>query len=188
MSEAEFEAWCDEDTFAEWVDGRVVPLPQIDDAHARTFNTLFSTMAVFVAEKRAGAVSAAPRQVRFEKLKTRRLPDISYIARRRRTISKKYAIDGAPDIILEIVSRLGMALDWREKYIEYEKAGVREYWIVDPISRCVELNALRAGKYHVIAQSSGKLHSTVLRGFFLRPEWLWKDVKPLGRYRELGLI
>lgn len=44
---------------------------------------------------------------------------------------------GSPDLIAEILSPATARKDWKEKYLCYEKAGVREYWIVDPAAKMV---------------------------------------------------
>jgi len=191
MTEPEFEAWCDEDTFAEWVDGEVVLMVPIGEPHAEAFEFLHTMFANFIGQKCLGEVRAEPMQIRFPKQRRRRSPDICFIAKQRTSIIKTNVIDGAPDLIVEIVSPFGISRDWREKYLEYEKAGVREYWIVDPNSQRVELNVMtKAGKYRTVPETDGKLRSSVLKGFFLKPEWLWSDPKPTPVYimKQLGLI
>jgi len=54
---------------------------------------------------------------------------------------------GAPDLIIEILSPKNTKNDTFVKYLLYQKAGVREYWIVDPFRRTVEVYILRGGKY-----------------------------------------
>lgn len=44
---------------------------------------------------------------------------------------------GAPDFVIEIVSPSSKKLDYFLKLVEYQKAGVREYWIVDPEKQCI---------------------------------------------------
>lgn len=56
-------------------------------------------------------------------------------------------ICGAPDLVIEILSPSTHERDWREKFVLYQKAGVREYWIVDPYARFVAAHILRDGTY-----------------------------------------
>ena len=94
-----------------------------------------------------------------------------------------------PDLVIEIVSPDSESRDWREKYEEYERAGVREYWIIDPMSQYIEVYVLIRGKYRQLKEQDGKLVSRVLPGFFLKIEWLWRDPLPveLDVLRELGV-
>ena len=50
--------------------------------------------------------------------------------------------------MIEILSPSTMERDWREKYRLYERAGVREYWIVDVTVRSVAVHRLENGAYH----------------------------------------
>ena len=58
-------------------------------------------------------------------------------------------IKGAPDLIIEILSPFNITHDTARKFRQYQKAGVKEYWIVDPIRRTVEVYILKNGKYGV---------------------------------------
>jgi Uma2 family endonuclease len=100
---------------------------------------------------------------------------------------RPHHVEGAPDLIIEIVSPESEARDWREKYLEYQAAGVREYWVIDPMSGYLEAYALRQKRYRLIVEKSGKIHSTVLKGFYIRPAWLFgKKLSKVARaLREL---
>ena len=55
---------------------------------------------------------------------------------------------GAPDLIVEVLSPSTLKYDWNYKFNLYEAAGVREYWIVDPIAKVVNAFLLQPdGKY-----------------------------------------
>jgi Uma2 family endonuclease len=55
---------------------------------------------------------------------------------------------GAPDLIVEILSPSSLQKDCNKKFNLYEKAGVREYWIVDPIAKLIHVFLLQPnGKY-----------------------------------------
>ncbi|MGQ9574940.1 MAG: Uma2 family endonuclease [Thermoguttaceae bacterium] len=53
-------------------------------------------------------------------------------------------LHGAPVLAIEIVSPDSEARDWREKDLEYESGGVREYGVIDPMSRHVEPDGLES--------------------------------------------
>jgi len=62
-------------------------------------------------------------------------------------IVEEDAIHGAPDLIVEILSKSTAIKDKMDKFIVYEKYGVKEYWIVDPFIKSVEVYLLKDGKF-----------------------------------------
>lgn len=59
------------------------------------------------------------------------------------------SVKGAPDLIIEILSPFNKRHDTFVKFRQYQKAGVKEYWIVDPSRRIVDVYILKNGKYGV---------------------------------------
>ncbi len=55
---------------------------------------------------------------------------------------KKHLIVGAPDLVIEILSRSSLRVDKVLKHDLYSRAGVKEYWIVDPVSRLIDKHCL----------------------------------------------
>ena len=97
--------------------------------------------------------------------------------------------EGGADLVIEIVSRDSRERDRGRKLDEYERAGVEEYWIVDPERRRAEFHRLREGAYEpVLPDEEGRVHSSTLPGFYLRVAWLWNRPKVLNSLRELGVV
>ncbi|MBI3914274.1 MAG: Uma2 family endonuclease [Chloroflexi bacterium] len=189
MTEEEFEAWCDEDVKAEWVHGEVIVHSPAAYIHVSIASFLIQVVGLFVQHHKIGIVVGPEFQIRMPGL--RRVPDLLFIAEPRRNIIKRTFVEGAPDLVMEIVSPDSVERDYREKHLEYEAAGVREYWLFDPQWQRTQVHALNnAGKYARIAESAGVIHSTVLPGFWLRTAWLWQDPLPntLDVLRELGVL
>jgi Uma2 family endonuclease len=178
MTEAEFVAWCDSDTWAEWVNGEVILMSPVDIEHAELSSFLQALLKVYVDENDLGKVLSEPFQIRFGEFRRRRSPDILFVASQRSSIIQKSFIDGAPDLIVEIVSLDSQSRDRREKYLEYMAAGVREYWIVDPLTHTIEAHKLNRARYRPIEEESGKLNSSAIKGFYLKPDWLWRAKLP----------
>jgi len=191
MTEEEFVAWCDEDTKAEWVDGEVIVPSPANLRHVDLAGFLNLILRLFVTSSGLGAVYGPELQVRFASLHRRRVPDLLFVSPERMNILKNTEVDGAPDLIIEIVSPDSLARDWREKYLEYEVAGVREYWVIDPMAQRVEGYALGTdGRYTLLEEKDSVIHSIVVTGFFLKPAWLWQEPlpNPLDILRELGVL
>ena len=77
---------------------------------------------------------------------------------------QKTHIKGAPDLIVEILSRSAAKLDLVDKRYDYAAAGVSEYWIVDPETETVEIYVLESGalSLKLTARESGNLTSILL--------------------------
>lgn len=72
---------------------------------------------------------------------------------------------GAPDMTVEILSPSNTAVEMIRKRNLYLDAGVREYWVVDPESRCIEVYHLKEGRYVLQAFRAGDtVQSEVLAG------------------------
>jgi Uma2 family endonuclease len=180
MTEDEFVTWCmKEDIRAEWVDGEVIIMSPNSYQHVALFRFLIFVLHGFVELRDLGEVMGTELFVRLPEQRRRRLPDILFVSAARRDLFRKAHFEGAPDMIMEIVSPESEARDWRIKYSEYEAAGVREYWVIDPMSEHVELYVLSdKQRYERIAESEGWLISTAVPGFRLKTAWLWPDTRP----------
>jgi Uma2 family endonuclease len=150
---------------------------------------LYRLFAEYVEAEKLGQVRGAEYAVRLQKPPRRRLTDLFFISPANAHRLGKTCFDGAPDLVLEVVSPDSQARDYREKFGDYESAGVREYWIINPLAQTVDAHELVRGKYRLIEPKTGVLRSRVLKGFFIRPAWLWHRPFPrLGSaLREMGV-
>jgi len=76
-------------------------------------------------------------------------PDILVVCDRSKLDGKR--CNGAPDFVIEILSPSSAARDTMLKFHKYMYAGVREYWIVDPIEKIVQVCILKGGRYETEA-------------------------------------
>jgi Uma2 family endonuclease len=190
MTEQEFEDWCDEDAKAEWVDGEVILMSPENLGHVQLAQWLFRVLVDFVESRDLGQVISREFQVRLPRQRRRRGPDVLFVAKSRLGLLRDTYFDGAPDLIFEVVSPDSVSRDWRVKYFEYERAGVKEYWVFDPLSERVEAYGLgKAKKYRPLTSAEGQVESAILSGFYLRPEWLWARSRPSVKQalRELNV-
>jgi len=190
MTEEEFVAWCDEDIKAEYVDGEVIVYTPSSTRHVLLCSFLGTLLRMHVDAHDLGIVAGPEWQVRLRP-ELRRVPDLLFIAKERASIVQEVHIEGAPDLIIEIVSPDSEERDWREKYWDYERAGVREYWVIDPYSQTMAMYQLgEEGRYRRAELKEGIYRSEAVPGFWVRPEWLWQEPLPnvLEIARELGII
>jgi Uma2 family endonuclease len=189
MTEDEFVTWSfRENVRAEWLDGEVVITSPVNTEHAVLVVWLLRVVGIFVERRGLGVVLGPELFVRFAERKRRYLPDLFFISTQRTAQFRKAHFEGAPDMIMEVVSPDSVARDWRDKYAAYESAGVREYWVIDPMAEHAEIYLLSdAGKYERVAERDGWLVSTVVAGFRLKTEWLWPATRPkaIDALREL---
>src|SRR5581483_11004194 len=66
-------------------------------------------------------------------------PDIAFVRNDRLHLRQRGYFDGAPDLAVEIVSPDSVERDYEDKRLAYEKAGVEEYWIIDPLKETITL-------------------------------------------------
>lgn len=189
MTEEEFEAWCTEDVRAEFVDGKVIEMSPVSLIHDRLFHFLDRLLGNYLEVRPGGQVIGPEFQVRL-RAGLRRIPDLMFVSESRQGLLQRTYLAGAPDVAFEIVSKESIERDWRDKFHEYESNGVQEYWIIDPAHQTVRLHHLVNGRYQEIPAEDGRLASSVISGFWLKPEWLWQDPTPgaLACLREMGVL
>lgn len=148
------------------IGGKLVMNPSPDIQHQRLSGVLEYQLRSFVVEHDLGDVFDAPTDVQFSEHDVYQ-PDIFFISRSRSEIIGTKRIQGAPDLIIEILSPSTAYFDLREKYETYERCGVREYWLVDPERKEIEIyiNHNTAFSLSQKMRTTGEVSSTVLEGF-----------------------
>jgi Uma2 family endonuclease len=180
MTEQQFVAWAEqqEDLRAEWVDGEVIITSPASVEHEQLLIWLFNVLHPFVEQQNLGVILGSNVTVRLASQKRRRIPDLLFVSNARQDLVKENHVEGPPDLIIEVVSPDSQTRDRRKKHREYEKGGVREYWILDPLSQRMEAYALKRGAYVELEPKGGAIHSLLLAGFYLRTAWLWRRPLP----------
>jgi Uma2 family endonuclease len=188
----EFLDWCDEDTWAEWVDGDVIMVSPASMPHQDIGSFLENILRPFVEVHRLGKIFRAPFLMRMQSISRGREPDLFFAAKERLNLLEHNYFDGAADLVIEIVSPESVGRDRGDKFVEYERVGVREYWLLDPDRRTAEFYELGAdGRYSVAPiGGDGIYRSKVIQGFWLQVDWLWQTPLPqvVDILRELTLV
>jgi len=180
MSYEDFLAWCDEDTLAEWVDGDVIMFSSASNRHQDLSDFLVSLLRIYTESNGLGVVRSAPFQMKLGPNLPGREPDLLFVSTVNLHRLQKTYLDGPADLAVEIISEESISRDREKKFIEYETAGVREYWLIDPIYSQAEFYRLRKdNRYHIVPiDETGIYHSDVVSGFWLRISWLWQEPLP----------
>jgi Uma2 family endonuclease len=159
----------------ELIGGEVFELPSPSVFHQFASGNLFSLLRAFVLARHHGLVFAAPLDVRFDQRNTVQ-PDIVFLSREKRHLMRKgryKLIDGAPDLLIEILSPFNRGHDFIKKAALYATFGVSEYWIVDPDAETIAVQVLRDGLYVPLVSEDGVVRSKVLPGFEVNPRGLF---------------
>ncbi len=142
----------DTNQMVELSEGELIMPPHPTETHQRIVMNLAFALRAFVREHNVGTVRFAPLPVRLWPGKIRE-PDIFFVAQEHADrIGEQFY--GPPDLVVEVTSPTTRRTDRREKYVEYAQADVREYWIVDPDTRTVEVFVLCEGAYELLGKWS----------------------------------
>lgn len=181
MTFEEFLAWCDEDTRAEWIDGEVQMVSPASQKHQQVTMFLSTLLSLYARRKNLGIVLSAPFLMRLPDVPSGREPDILFVRTENLHRIQPAFLDGPADLVVEIVSPESVGRDRGEKFVEYEQAGIPEYWLIDPDRHRAEFYHLDArGMYRLVEpDAQGVYRSHVVDGFWLRVDWLWQDPLPL---------
>jgi Uma2 family endonuclease len=192
MTYEEFLAWADEETRAEWVDGEVIFMSPVSRKHQDLGRFLLALLTHYVEAFRLGVLLYEPFQMKSAPDLPGRSPDLMFVANANLSRLQDTYLDGPADLVVEIISPDSRARDRGDKFYEYEQAGVREYWLLDPQRKQAEFYLLgEDGIYRqVFIAEDGIYRSVVLDGLWLKVEWLWQEPLPplLEVLREWGLI
>ena len=155
----------DDDQRYEIIDGSLLIAPAPDTWHQDWSRELTLLIASHVKRQKLGKVFVAPVDVVLDAENTVQ-PDLVFIATANLGIIQKRAIFGTPDLLIELISPSSVRRDRYDKKELYARFGVREYWIVDPANKSLEILTLkdRLYKLHCSAEIEGKLTSLVLEG------------------------
>jgi Uma2 family endonuclease len=168
MTAAEFWADAPDDQKAELINGVMVTAPPPLGIHEQLQLFLLTLLRTYVEEHGLGEVRGSRTGV---ELATDQVyePDILFVSHDRLDIIERKGIVGAPDLVIEILSASTAQYDRGEKMRIYERAGVRELWLVDPYGPAgTEFYQQDAQRFVPIAPDPhGILRSIAAPGFWI---------------------
>ncbi|KAA0227067.1 Uma2 family endonuclease [candidate division KSB1 bacterium] len=162
----------DEKMRTDLLDGIIIRDSPAFAKHGRINSWLAQVIGFYVAKHDLGEIFSPTTSVRFTQYQATE-PDLFFISKARAHIVGEKFVEGAPDLCVEIVSKSSRKHDRGRKFTLYADHGVQEYWLIDPLSNTVDFFGAQQGRFIALApDGEGRLHSNVLPGFWLKPEWL----------------
>ena len=159
----------------EIIGGELIVSPAPVPEHQEILGRLFLLFAAFVNLHRLGKVYIVPIDVGlFDHDNVQ--PDLIFIAADRLNIIGPTRVEGAPDLVLEVLSPGTRHLDQVRKAALYATAGVQEYWLVDPKARSIAVLALVGQHFEPAPQSEGIARSGAPPGLDIEIAPLFADL------------
>lgn len=132
-----------EDKRYEIIEGELMVTPAPTARHQGILGELFVKLSLYAKTSGLGKVLPAPTDVILSHENIVQ-PDILFTAKERLSmVNPLGGVQGAPDLVVEVLSPSTASRDQLVKRKRYGKYGVREYWVVDPDSASIEVLVLR---------------------------------------------
>lgn len=154
-----------EGTRAELINGSLYMSLAPTLGHQNVIFTLIGQFYNYINKEKNGSVFVSPVDVYLDQ-KNAVQPDIVFVSIERKIILKEDGIYGAPDLIIEVLSPGTKKFDLDKKRKIYEKNRVKEYWIVDPISKESLGFRLKNSKFILLKKEKEKITSALLKHTF----------------------
>ncbi|MCL0034527.1 Uma2 family endonuclease [Dehalococcoidia bacterium] len=171
-----------EDKRYELIEGEFFMVPSPGWSHQTISARLFRAIDNYVRTHKLGEVRYAPLDVVLSEENVLQ-PDILFVSRERLNIITERNIQGAPDLVVEILSPATAQRDKELKQKLYARFGVQEYWLADPIARTIEVMSLAetgfesVGLYH----EGAILRSPLLRGLPIGLQEIFSGIQIDGK-------
>ena len=157
-----------DDTRYELLDGELVALSSPEEFHQRVSILLGAKLVQFAVEHSLGRIYHAPFDVVLSDMDVVQ-PDLIFVSNERADIITPANIQGAPDLVVEILSPSTATRDKTFKRSLYARHGITEYWMVDLTEKTITVLRLGEREFEVVdTYGEGEsLTSPTFQGFTL---------------------
>jgi Uma2 family endonuclease len=138
----------------EILEGELFVTPAPSTKHQTASGNLFVFLAQHIKECGLGKLFHAPIDLILESTSVLQ-PDLLFISKARQSIITERAVEGSPDLVVEILSPATSRTDRITKAQIYARHRVPAYWIVDPELEAIEIYLLEADGYQLVANLQG---------------------------------
>lgn len=150
-----------EGTLCQLINDAVIVTPTPLIIHQSVCGDIFMAIHQKVVAEKLGETFFLPIDVYLNQ-KNAYQPDIVFISNERKEIIRENGIYGAPDLVVEILSKGNAAYDKGVKKDVYEQTGVKEYWLISPTNKRCQGFILKGEKFEAIEPTSGQFHIRLL--------------------------
>lgn len=158
----------------EIIDGEHIVNPAPTTRHQAVSGMLYLALAELAKAGRA-RVFYSPIDVHLSETDIVQ-PDLIAVAVRNQQMVGEAKIEGAPDLVVEILSPSTGRLDRGAKRDLYERSAVPEYWVVDTKKATISQHVLLDGRYHESLVAGGKIRSTAFPGLELELDRVFRTL------------
>jgi Uma2 family endonuclease len=169
----------------EWVRGYVIQMSPVSLRHDDLTDYFRKLLDAYLTLNPIGRVIGQPFVMQVDVTESRREPALQIILNDNVGELTPTAMVGPADICIEVVSLESSTRDYGEKFTEYERGGVREYWIVDPLRQECRFHRLTdEGTYRQILPEDDVYTTSLLPRLQVQLPLLWQETLP--NYFEIG--
>ncbi len=146
--------------------GQIIYMPSPKPVHQIVSNNLATDLTVFLRKHKLGRIFCAPMDVVFNPNDTFQ-PDILFLSNDRFHLIGDSKIEGAPDLVVEILSASNTPKEMGYKKVVYELSGVREYWVINLDKEILTQYENVEGEFvsRRVFQKTDTLTSLIINGF-----------------------
>ena len=171
LTAEDFLEWLEPGTCADLIDGAIRMHSPVSIPHADLLNFLDRLLGTYVDRHGLGRLYREVVAVRLSARNTFQ-PDLAFYRAERRSAIRRNHVEGAPDLVVEVLSPRTADRDTGPKFAAYQRHGVIEYWILDPEALAHRFYRRDGELLIEYAAGEEKIDSRAVPGFFLMREWL----------------
>ena len=177
LTAQDFLDWLEPGKYADLIDGEVFMHSPGSTRHADLLNFVDRLLGIYIDNHGLGRLY---REVVAVKLSGRNvfLPDLAFYGSSRTEAVKPTHLEGAPDLVVEVLSPRTAERDVGPKFAEYEQHGVCEYWVLDPETLAHRFYRRVGEELVEYAAGEERITSEVVAGFFVLRSWLNPEALP----------
>jgi Uma2 family endonuclease len=169
-----------EGQYLELVDGVIEEKPMVQLDHELCSGWLYAVMRTYAEELGLGRMLSSRIMVKTDDFGGR-MPDLLFIRQERIQISEQKYVNGAPDLVIEIISPTDRPGALRALEAGYRRLGVAELVLIDLRQQSIVLLRKRDSDYEETVVTSGPVNFETVAGLILQAEWILREPRPAVR-------